>query len=124
MNSDKLMDTFLEDARTFTERLGALALQLEKEPGNPDLLEQAFRAAHSLKSEASYMDYQGLTRSAHELETVFQSLRNGEIQPDGDFLDRLLESVDSLAVQVRNLESRQPVPVVDLTGGEASGGVV
>lgn len=121
MNSDKLMDTFLEDARTFTERLGALALQLEKEPGNPDLLEQAFRAAHSLKSEASYMDYQGLTRSAHELETVFQSLRNGEIEPDGNFLDRLLESVDSLAVQVGNLESRQPGPSGGFSGEEAPG---
>ena len=94
MDSNKLLTTFLNDSEAFIERLNALFLQLEREPENKDLMEQAFRWAHSLKSESSYMDYDGLTLTAGRLEAGLEELRKGIKVVDPPLLDHLFSLLD------------------------------
>ena len=55
MDQNKLFNTFLNDGENFTTELGSILLKLEKNPGDRELLNHAFRNAHSLKSEASFL---------------------------------------------------------------------
>jgi HPt (histidine-containing phosphotransfer) domain-containing protein len=104
MDSNKLLATFFSDSEAFIERLNAFFLQLEREPENRELIEQAFRWAHSLKSESSYMDYDGLTRTAGQLESELESLRQGSktVTPSGlDHLFSLLDECQQRLEQVK-----------------------
>jgi len=104
MDSNKLLTTFFSDSEAFIERLNAVFLQLEREPENRDLIEQAFRWAHSLKSESSYMDYDGLTRTAGQLEGELEALRKGlkTVTPTGlDHLFSLLDECQQRLEQVK-----------------------
>lgn len=116
MISDKLLQTFFHDSRAFIERLNSLFLQLEREPENRELLDQAFRWAHSLKSESSYMDYDGLTQTAHTLEAELEALRKGEKRADAPLLDTLFGLLDTWQGQMEKLdkelgvEEDRPIP--------------
>ncbi len=101
--NNKLLQNFLHDTKTFIERLGALLLQLEKDPANIEIIEQCFRTAHSLKSEASYMDYEGLTQTAHLMESTLEELRTERLRFSDDILEQLLQQLDSLDEQSRLL---------------------
>ena len=103
--NDKLLRNFMHDTKTFLDRLGAQLLQLEKEPDNGEILEQCFRTAHSLKSEASYMDYEGMTRTAHNLESALEDLRTGKSEFSTSMMEEMLGWVDALEEQAAVLRS-------------------
>lgn len=78
MDQNKLFNTFLSDGESFTAELGNILLKLEKNPGDKQLLNHAFRNAHSLKSEASFLKQSDIIDITHEMESVFDSFRNSE----------------------------------------------
>ena len=47
-------------------------MQLEKEPENKDVINEIFRAAHSLKGMAGTMGFKRMQRLTHDMENVFQ----------------------------------------------------
>lgn len=96
MDQNKLFNTFLRDGDSFTAELGNILLKLEKNPGDKELLNHAFRNAHSLKSEASFLKQTDIIDITHEMESVFDSFRNSEKLIDPTVIDNLLLSIDRI----------------------------
>ena len=61
---------FLEEAATFLTNLRQSLTQLADDPEDGSALEEAHRAAHTLKGMASTMRYEGLAALAKRLESV------------------------------------------------------
>jgi chemotaxis protein histidine kinase CheA len=94
----EVLAAFAEEA---AERLGALEtglLELERTADTPqaDLLNAIFRDAHSIKAGANLLHLSTLETAAHRLENVLDSLRKGQLAPDADVTQALLDGVDLL----------------------------
>lgn len=107
MEKDRI-EQFLRDASGFCESLRHALSGLEKEPNNRDLVHQAFRYVHSLKSEAQFLELDELGAVAHEMEGVLEQLRQGAIPADADSLGILVQMVDAFEEMLSGVESPEP----------------
>ena len=90
------LGVFLDEADEQVETLDQGLLRLEGEPENQDLLQEIFRAAHSLKSASAAMGFANLSRLTHAAEDLLDKFRTGEMRPQTSAIDALLATVDAL----------------------------
>ncbi len=91
-----LLEVFLTEAE---ERLGQMEeglVALEERPGDDELLQAIFRAAHTLKGNAATLGFGALTEFTHVLEDLLERLRKGALAATPALVTLLLESVDAL----------------------------
>ncbi|MEI6045050.1 MAG: chemotaxis protein CheA [Chloroflexota bacterium] len=86
---------FLDEAEEQIQRLNEGLLALEKNTDNK-LLQDIFRAAHTIKGGAATLGRVRMTRLAHALETALNRLRNGELHPEPRLIDLMLQATDGL----------------------------
>jgi len=89
---------FLEEADEQLQLLDQHVLALEGQGPSPILLQEVFRAAHTLKGSSSAIGHQKMASLTHSLESVFDCLRRGRLELDTRVIDLLLESLDALRV--------------------------
>ncbi|MEW6181601.1 MAG: chemotaxis protein CheA [Bacillota bacterium] len=71
-------------------------LLLEREGGSQQVLQEIFRAAHTVKGSSAIMGYDGMSRLTHEMENLFDRLRQGRATISGEMIDVLFEALDAL----------------------------
>ena len=104
---DERLEQFLRDASGFCESLRQAFTKLEAQPDDRDLVHQAFRYAHSLKSEAQFLKLEELGAVAHEIEGVLEQIRQGSLAADEESLGILRPMVDAFEEMMPSLESTQ-----------------
>ncbi len=90
------LGVFLDEADEQVETLDQGILRLEGEPENQDLLQEIFRAAHSLKSASAAMGFAHMSHLTHAAEDLLDKFRIGEMRPQTASIDALLAAVDAL----------------------------
>ena len=124
--SEKALQEFLSEAQEIVETFNRdlLALDEGRAAGryDPDLVNSAFRAVHSLKGLAGLFGVTRMTSLSHNLENLLDSLRLGRVELTSDTLDLLFEAVslfnriisDTAQPNRARGESAQEVGVEDL----------
>lgn len=104
MNIDgtRYRDTFFEEAVEHLAALEAGLLRLDANPGDAAAVDDAFRAAHSLKGGADVVGLCELAQLTHRLESVLEGFRHTAHIPRA-VVDRLLEATDALTQIVATL---------------------
>ena len=92
-----LLDLFREEVRSHTAALNSGLLELEREPGNAQLIEPLMRAAHSLKGASRIIGLDPAVQLAHEMEDAFVAAGAGRISMSPEDIDVLLSGADLLA---------------------------
>lgn len=87
---------FFEEAAEHIATLEAELLRLEKEPDCRDLLDNIFRAAHSIKGSSGTFGFPRIAGFTHNLETLLDELREGRMSADAALVDLLLRAADML----------------------------
>ncbi len=100
MGMSQYLQVFLDESGEHLQRLNELLLELEKEPGNKDLLNEIFRIAHTLKGMSATMGFDSMAELTHQMEDVLDKLRNDELEPSPDIVDILFECLDTLEAMV------------------------
>jgi two-component system chemotaxis sensor kinase CheA len=67
---------FLEESQDVIDEWEKSILHLEKMPGDQEHLDSLFRAIHTLKGSAGFVNFQKLQDVAHSLESLLQSVRD------------------------------------------------
>ncbi|HYD51784.1 MAG TPA: chemotaxis protein CheA [Gemmatimonadaceae bacterium] len=93
----RFRDVFLEEAVEHLEALEAGLLRLEREAGDTGLLDQVFRAAHSIKGSAGMFGFTDVARFTHGMETLLDRVRDGRTHATPAVVDLLLRARDVLA---------------------------
>jgi len=94
---DDDLKLFCEEADEQIELLDSSLVQLEGEP-DPDLVQQIFRAAHTLKGSSATIGHKKMANLTHAMETVLDAVRQGRKRPSSDVVDALLAGLDALRV--------------------------
>lgn len=95
---EKAMGEFLSEAQEIVESLNRDILQLDdnikRDKKDPDLINNIFRSAHSLKGISGMFGVKKMADIAHDLENLLDSLRMGKVAISADVIDVLFEAVE------------------------------
>lgn len=93
-------ELFLEEARQLVESLESTTLELESKPDDRDLIAEAFRFLHTLKGAAAMYGFDRAAEVAHEVETVFDSIRRNEASVPPEVTAMSLVACDVLGLLI------------------------
>ena len=89
---------FLDEAEENLSLLDEDIVRLEREQNSLDLLQEIFRAAHTLKGSSAMLGYHEMTQLAHAMESVLDMVRKGTLEVSTRVVDALLHSHDVLVM--------------------------
>jgi two-component system chemotaxis sensor kinase CheA len=119
MSGGRTSSEFLSEAQEVVEAFSRNLLELDAQQRSgefdPDLLNAAFRAVHSLKGLAALFGAGPITELSHALESTLDALRLGRISLSESALDVLFESVETFGRLLAAVDDDSAVPL-DLSG--------
>lgn len=95
---DQFKKKFIEEASDLIHELEYSLLKLEDDPFDTSMVEQVFRAMHTVKGNSAMFGFSQIDRFTHNLETVYDLVRNGKIPVTSALLTLSLEAVDHLKI--------------------------
>ena len=124
----ELMQDFLTESGELLEQLDQDLIKLESTPTDPELLNQVFRALHTIKGSASFLALTNLVAIAHAAESALNAARNRVITVDRTMMDGLLAAVDILKRQFDDIRANAeltlaPQTLVDVLAAYGEGKV-
>lgn len=108
------LQVFLQEADEQLQLLDEDLVRLEQEHDNEELVQEIFRAAHTLKGSSAMLGYTPMTELAHAMENLLDKFRKGTLTPSTPVFDALLLSLDALRDLRETLESPDAAPT-DIT---------
>ncbi len=112
---------FLDEAADMLQQFEQALLVMETTPDDAENLNAAFRAAHTIKGTAGLFGCDAVVVFTHEVETLLEGLRSGQLAVTDDISAALLEGFDQMAVlldEVRTGQSSATVHARSLALGE------
>ena len=103
-----IIEFFLMEAGEHIQNLNKGLLSLEKDPKNSGMIDELFRAAHTLKGSAAMMGFQGISDVAHMAEDMLGQFRADSAPIRKDTLNFLFDSVDAISILVDGVSSNKP----------------
>ncbi|WP_051261038.1 chemotaxis protein CheA [Desulfovibrio inopinatus] len=100
LSSSEFTQTFLDECHEHLSELEAVLLELENEPDNIDLLNQVFRSLHTIKGSGAMFGFDEVSAFAHDLETVFDKARQGDLVVSNELLSTALVGRDIIAIML------------------------
>lgn len=112
---DETLQMYIEESLDHLGDIESDLLAIEEAGENIDLdlVNNVFRAAHSVKGGAGFMGLTTIKNLAHHLENVLGLIRNRELVPDSTRISVLLKGFDKLENLLNNIESSNDVDVSD-----------
>jgi two-component system chemotaxis sensor kinase CheA len=101
------LKVFLEEAEEQIALLDRCIVGLEKKGSDPQLLQEIFRAAHTIKGSSSMLGHQRMTELTHAMESLLDMLRKGKLKIGEEMVDSLLHALDILKMLRDELVSDQ-----------------
>lgn len=99
------LDVFFEETDTYLGTLNDDVLKLEGNPEDIEVLNAIFRSAHTLKGMAATMGYETMAKLTHQMENVFELLKNAEIKATHDTVTLIFNCLDTLSEIVEDLRA-------------------
>ncbi|HOM25714.1 MAG TPA: Hpt domain-containing protein, partial [Thermosynergistes sp.] len=100
LDMKEYLNAFLDESSEQLELLGDLLLSLESNPEQPEVVNEIFRVAHTLKGMAGAMGFDGMASLTHAMEDLLDLMRKGELAITGDDVSLLFRCLDTLQVMI------------------------
>ena len=104
MDVSQYLEIFLDETKEHLQNLNTQIMELEADPENMGVINEIFRAAHSLKGMAGTMGYKRMQTLTHDMENVFSEVRNGAIKVQPEMIDVLFNCLDALEEYTNNIQ--------------------
>jgi two-component system, chemotaxis family, sensor kinase CheA len=105
MEMSQYLEVFIEESKENLQSCNEQLLELEKNPQNLSIVNEIFRAAHTLKGMSATMGYEDLANLTHKMENVLDGIRNEKIHVSPEILDVVFKSVDDLEEMVLSISN-------------------
>uniref|UniRef100_I2PWT0 Chemotaxis protein histidine kinase-like protein n=1 Tax=Desulfovibrio sp. U5L TaxID=596152 RepID=I2PWT0_9BACT len=113
---DEIMAMFVEDTREHLADIEAALMDMDRAGADIDeeLVNKVFRAAHSIKGGAGFLNLGNVRDLAHKLENLLHMIRGREIVPDTRIINRLLAGFDRLLALVEAAQASDAEDISEL----------
>ncbi|MEO1696899.1 MAG: chemotaxis protein CheW [Planctomycetota bacterium] len=95
--ADETIPEFITEAQAHLEDSEGALLELAEDPSSEDGIDRVFRAFHTIKGVAGFLELEPVTRVAHIAETLLDKFRGTGLAFQPVHADAVLESKDMLA---------------------------
>jgi two-component system chemotaxis sensor kinase CheA len=109
LDMNKYRKLFVSESREFLRQMNDSMVQLEERPGDRELVDQMFRACHSIKGMAGMMNMKTVQDTAHALEDILGAVRDGRLEPTGRVAEAVYKGLDALDAMVLAVEGGQEI---------------
>ncbi|BDC58583.1 chemotaxis protein CheA [Bacillus altitudinis] len=103
LDVNQYLDIFLDESREHLQTCNEKLLELEKNPTDLQLVNDIFRAAHTLKGMSATMGFDDMAQLTHHLENMFDAIRNEQMIVTPESMDTMFEALDHLEAMVQSI---------------------
>lgn len=96
MNFDPAIQSYLAESRELLDTMEQSLLVLEDGDGDPGLIHAIFRAAHTIKGTGGIFGFDPIVEFTHDVESVLDRVRDGQLAVDGELVALLLRCCDHI----------------------------
>jgi chemotaxis protein histidine kinase CheA/CheY-like chemotaxis protein len=100
----RIMGYFIEEAKDHLNTIEQGLLNLQSTIADPEMVNEMFRAAHSVKGGAAMLGLNGIQQTSHRLEDYFKVLKECPIQVDQKLETLFLRVFDTLQELLEHLQ--------------------
>ncbi|MCC5927715.1 MAG: chemotaxis protein CheA [Cyclobacteriaceae bacterium] len=101
--------TYLNEAGELLAEIEEILLNLEQQPSSENAIERIFRAMHTLKGNSSMFGFVHVGELTHELENIFDDIRQEKKSVNAELLNITLSSIDHLRALLNDRSLINPV---------------
>jgi two-component system chemotaxis sensor kinase CheA len=101
----KLYDVFVDETIERLTEIEDGLLRLEKSPDDKDLINNIFRAAHTIKGSSGSIGLKDISRFTHIMEEILDMVRQNSLIAGKDLINILLEAADMIKEMVECVAS-------------------
>ena len=112
---DQNDNAFVEEAQELLTILESSLLELEKNPENSELISKIFRAMHTIKGSGAMFGFDQVASFTHDIETVYDLLRNGKISVTKQLIEITLGSCDQIRLMIVAPDEIDPAKTAELS---------
>lgn len=105
MDVSQYLDMFLDETKEHLQNLSDQIMRLEENPEDADVINEIFRAAHTLKGMAGTMGFTRMQTLTHDMENVFSEVRSGKLKVNSQIIDVFFSCLDALDEYVQNIQN-------------------
>lgn len=106
MGFEQHSDLFIEESLDILASIETPLMELEESPDRSDLVDEIFRALHTIKGSAGMFGFDEISRFTHNLETTFDAIRKGELAATPEIIDLTLKAKDSIRELILNRDNK------------------
>jgi two-component system chemotaxis sensor kinase CheA len=96
INREMLLQSFREETEECLAQMEQSLLALETHPEDREPISSLFRAAHTIKGNASLLEFNALARFLHNVEDLLDQCRSKTVALSQEVINILLQAVDAL----------------------------
>ena len=100
----ELVSDFIVESQEHLRAIEANLLKLEQDATDSEAIHASFRGFHTIKGLAGFLEFGALQAVAHEVETILDLARNGQLTITPDVIDVILEASDYATKWISDLE--------------------
>ena len=104
-----LISDFCEEAWESLQASENLLIELENNPTSKELINELFRAVHTVKGGSRLIEIKKIETLSHELETVLDNVRSDKLALDARLIDISLECIKRIGIITDEVAHRGPV---------------
>jgi two-component system chemotaxis sensor kinase CheA len=105
METSEYLPMFLAEGREHLQELNLAVVRIEETPDDQETVDEIFRIAHSMKGMSATMGFAGMAALTHEMEDVFELLKQRRGGLSREAIDCLLECLDALSAAVDSIDT-------------------
>jgi len=106
----RILGYFIEEAKDHLNTIEQGLLNLQSTLNDPEMVNEVFRAAHSIKGGAAMLGLSSIQHTSHRLEDCFKVLKDHPVQVDQKLESLFLGVSDTLKVLLENLQGPFGLP--------------
>ena len=101
---DKHREAFREEAHELLTELETALLELERMPSDEEVIGRVFRAMHTIKGSGAMFGFDRVAAFTHDVETVYDRVRNGKFLVTKLLIDMTLSARDEILKMIDDTE--------------------
>jgi two-component system, chemotaxis family, sensor kinase CheA len=104
ISNAEIIQEFLAESRENMDQMERDLMAWEKQPTGREMLDQIFRAVHTLKGTCGFLGFTNLETVAHEAENLLVCIRDGQVKPEPKVITVLLQVLDTIRRHLGHIE--------------------